>query len=111
MRRSGYLFIFLALSFVLSGVTYAQPSAAQAAAERYARELAGYVTTGDRVAYRKFVQENFGGEIANMPMDAHLGFMSSIHDRTRGTCQAVDEEVDEQPGSGNDRCPCGARDA
>ena len=84
MRRSGYLFIFLALSFVLSGVTYAQPSAAQAAAERYARELAGYVTTGDRVAYRKFVQENFGGEIANMPMDAHLGFMSSIHDRTRG---------------------------
>ena len=84
MRRSGYSFIFLALSFVLAGVTYAQPSAAQAAAERYARELTGFVTTGDRVAYKKFVQENFGGEIANMPMDTHLGFMSSIHDRTRG---------------------------
>ncbi len=84
MRRSSYLFIFLALSFVLSGVTYGQPSAAQAAAERYARELIGFVTTGDRAAYRKFVEENFGGDFAKVPMDAHLGFMSSIHDQTRG---------------------------
>lgn len=84
MRSSDYLFIFLALSFVLSGVTYAQPSAAQAAAERYARELAGFVTTGDRAAYRKFVEENFGGDFAKLPMDAHLGFMSSLHDQTRG---------------------------
>ena len=84
MRRSGYLFIFLALSFVLASVTHAQPSAAQAAAERYARELTGFVTTGDRAAYRKFVEENFGGDFAKVPMDAHLGFMSSIHDQTRG---------------------------
>ena len=84
MRFYKYLFVPLVLTFVLAGVTYAQPSAAQAAAERHARELIGFVTTGDRAAYRKFVQENFGGEIANMPMDTHLGFMSSMHDRTRG---------------------------
>ena len=84
MHRFRNLFSLLLLAFVLAGVTYAQPSAAQAAAERYAKELIGYVTAGDRAAYRKFVQENFGGDFANMPMDAHLGFMSSIHDRTRG---------------------------
>ena len=84
MRISGYLYIFLALAFVLPGVTYAQPSAAQAAAERYARELIAFSNSGDRAAYRKFAEANFGGEFATIPMDAHLGFMSSLHDQSRG---------------------------
>src|SRR5215213_2340150 len=69
---------------VLSFIAAAQPSAAQAAAERYARELVAYSNTGDRVAYRKFVEDNFSKGMLDRPMQQHLGFMSSMHDQTRG---------------------------
>ena len=69
---------------LFSLTTFAQPSASQAAAERYARELMGFVTTGDRVAYRKFVEASFSKGMLDRPMQQHLGFMSSMHDQTRG---------------------------
>lgn len=72
------------LAIVLSAATFAQPSASQAAAERYTRELIGFVTTGDRVAYRKFVESSFSKGMLDRPMQQHLGFMSSMHDQTRG---------------------------
>lgn len=72
------------LAIVLSAATFAQPSASQAAAERYTRELIGFVTTGDRVAYRKFVEANFSKGMLDRPMQQHLGFLSSMHDQTRG---------------------------
>jgi len=64
--------------------SFAQPSASQAAAERYARELTGFVTTGDRGAYRKFAEANFSKGMLDRPMQQHLGFLSSMHDQTRG---------------------------
>jgi CubicO group peptidase (beta-lactamase class C family) len=85
MRGYGRFFSFLALAFVLSGLVYAQPSASQAAAERYARELAGQLSSGDRAAYRKFAEANFAaGFLQQVPMQQHLGFYSSVRDRTRG---------------------------
>lgn len=69
---------------VFAIVGNAQPSASQSAAERYARELIGFVNTGDRVAYRKFVEANFAKGLLERPMQQHLGFMSSMHDQTRG---------------------------
>ena len=78
--------LFLAALYivVLSFTAVAQPSAAQAAAERYAREIVAYSNTGDRVAYRKFVEANFSKGMLERPMQQHLGFMSSMHDQTRG---------------------------
>jgi CubicO group peptidase (beta-lactamase class C family) len=68
----------------LSFIALAQPSAAQAAAERYAREIVSYSNSGDRAGYRKFVEANFSKQMLEMPMQQHLGFMSSMHDQTRG---------------------------
>ena len=69
---------------ILSVAVLAQPSASQAAAERYTRDLIGFVTTGDRVAYRKSVEANFSKGMLDRPMQQHLGFLSSMHDQTRG---------------------------
>ena len=74
---AGFLMIF-------SFVGYGQPSAAQATAERYARDIVSYSNSGDRVAYRKFVEANFSKGMLERPMQQHLGFISSMHDQTRG---------------------------
>jgi len=85
MRRFLYSFAVLVLVFVVCNVVYAQPSASQAAAERYAKELAGQLSSGDRAAYRKFAEANFAaGFLQQVPMQQHLGFYSSVRDRTRG---------------------------
>ena len=85
MRVYGRFFSFLALAFVLSGMVYGQPSASQAAAERYVKELAGHLSSGDRAAYRKFAEANFAASfLQQVPMQQHLGFYSSVRDRTRG---------------------------
>jgi CubicO group peptidase (beta-lactamase class C family) len=85
MRGFLYSFSILVLVFVVCSVTYAQPSASQAAAERYAKELAGQLSLGDRAAYRKFAEANFAaGFLQQVPMQQHLGFYSSVRDRTRG---------------------------
>jgi CubicO group peptidase (beta-lactamase class C family) len=78
-------FILFFISILFLGVAAnAQPSAAQAAAERYSREIAAFIQTGDRAAYRKFVQANFNDEMLKLPMDRHLYFVSTLHDQTRG---------------------------
>lgn len=84
--------ILLALVFGICGVAFGQPSAAQAAAVRYANEIAGYITLGNRVEYRKFVEENFSEAFLKVPMDAHLNFLSSEHDFSRGmTVEGIQE--------------------
>lgn len=72
------------LSLVFSGSIAAQPSAAQAAAERHARAIAGYLTSGNRADYAKFVEANFGAEMLKIPIQRHMNFISSLHDQTRG---------------------------
>ncbi|MGD9630089.1 MAG: serine hydrolase domain-containing protein [Pyrinomonadaceae bacterium] len=74
----------LVLVLVVTLAIFAQPSASQAAAEKYARDLIGFVTSGDRAGYQKFVEANFGKAMLDRPMQQHLGFMSSLHDQTRG---------------------------
>ena len=73
-----------ALLFVLSGQITAQPSAAQAAAVRHAHAIAGFVESGDRAEYAKFVEANFGAELMKMPMQRHLNFVSVLHDQSHG---------------------------
>ena len=76
---------FVCLSiFISSFAVLGQPSASQAAAERYARELINFTNTGDRAAYRRFVEANFSKGMLDQPMEQHLGFMSSMADQTRG---------------------------
>lgn len=62
----------------------AQPSASQAAAERYAREIIGFSNSGDRIGYQKFVEANFADEFLRVPMQQHLNFLSIQRDQTRG---------------------------
>lgn len=77
------LMVFGSVAFMsLTGT--AQPSAAQSAALKYAGEIAGFVTSGSRAEYKKFVEANFGGELLKMPMARHTGFMSVMHDQSRG---------------------------
>ncbi len=78
------VFGFVVLSFVLTGDISGQPSLAQAAAERHAKALAGFVEKGNRAEYAKYVEANFAGEMIKMPMERHLGFLSTLHDQTRG---------------------------
>ncbi len=77
-------FLFSLIISVFAIVGNAQPSTSQAAAEKYAREIINFSNTGDRVAYRKFVEANFDGDFLKIPMQQHLGFISSMHDQTRG---------------------------
>ena len=66
--------IFLVTLYVavLSFVAVAQPSAAQVTAERFAREIISYSNSGDRAAYRKFVEANFSKGMLERPMQQHL---------------------------------------
>lgn len=83
--RTGIKFLLLfVLLFVSAAAASAQPSAAQAAAVRYASEIAGFISSGDRSGYRKFAADNFGAEFMKVPMERHLGFISSMHDQSRG---------------------------
>jgi CubicO group peptidase (beta-lactamase class C family) len=84
MRSKYQVFGLLLTMFVLAGHVFAQPTASQAAAERHARALAGFVEKGDRAAYAKFVQDNFGPNMLNGPIQRHLDFLSILHDQNRG---------------------------
>lgn len=75
---------FVLLSFVLAGNVLAQPSAAQAAAEKHARAIAAFASSGNRAEYAKFVDANFGAQFMKVPMDRHLNFLSSLYDQNRG---------------------------
>ena len=59
-------------------------ASAQTPAEVRAREIAQLINTGDRAAIKKYVTETFGGQMAGMPMDAHLNFFLTEHDQSRG---------------------------
>ncbi|HVF46408.1 MAG TPA: serine hydrolase domain-containing protein [Pyrinomonadaceae bacterium] len=84
MKYIQKMLILSVLVAIASITAAAQPSAAQAAALKYAGEIAGYVTSGSRTDYKKFVEANFGGDFVKMPMARHTGFMSMMHDQSRG---------------------------
>jgi CubicO group peptidase (beta-lactamase class C family) len=69
------------LALLVLTVDARQPSPA----ERRARELAGLINSGDRAAARVYAQANYAPAfLSGHPMDAHLGFISQVHDFTRG---------------------------
>ncbi|MBK9153851.1 MAG: beta-lactamase family protein [Chloracidobacterium sp.] len=84
MCRSLTKLAFFILFTTLPVVAVAQPSSAQAAAERLARSLAGHITSGDQASFRKFVDENFEAGFRQRAMSAHFGFFNSMHDQSRG---------------------------
>lgn len=61
-----------------------QPAPADTPAVRRAQELIKFINSGDRAAARVFIKENYGPPFLDMPMEAHLGFISQLNDRTRG---------------------------
>lgn len=71
-------------AMVLLTIGYQAAWGQETPAETRARELARVIGTGDRAEARRYVTQNFGGEMARMPMEEHLNFFSWIHDLTRG---------------------------
>lgn len=53
-------------------------------AETRARELVRFINAGNRAEYQKYVESNFGGEMAKAPMEQHLSIFSSVYDNSRG---------------------------
>lgn len=76
-------FLAAIFCFILAGISLAQstPTPAQAAAEKHAREIVAFVATGDRQAYKKFVETNFSEGMLKLPMARHLDFVSAMHDQ------------------------------
>jgi hypothetical protein len=63
---------------VLSAVTSDHP------AVRRAHEVAGLIDTGDRAAARTYAEQHYAPDFLRIPMYVHLGFISHMHDQTRG---------------------------
>jgi CubicO group peptidase (beta-lactamase class C family) len=76
----------LLLGLCFGGLMAQQPqsTSSDSPAARRVRELAQLISTGDRAAARTYVKENYGPEFQKMPLEAHLNFISQVHDRTRG---------------------------
>src|SRR5215471_10151806 len=95
--------LLFALSLtLLSGLSASTSSAQQSQtpstnpdspAVRRAKELALVINAGKLAEARKFIQENYAPGFLDIPMDNHLRFIASLHDRTRGVeFQRVQEE-------------------
>jgi len=78
-----FFFIVSMGSLLLAGVGFGQATGTGAADKR-AREITAFITSGDRPAFKKYAETNFGGEFVKVPMDRHLNFLSSMHDQSRG---------------------------
>jgi CubicO group peptidase (beta-lactamase class C family) len=79
--------LFSKLLIVAGLVSAFAPMAAgqsESAAVRRAKEIAGILSSGDRAAVRRYVQENFAEAMLKRPIEQHLGFFSRVHDQTRG---------------------------
>ncbi|HEX9919125.1 MAG TPA: serine hydrolase domain-containing protein, partial [Pyrinomonadaceae bacterium] len=61
-----------------------QPAAPETPATRRVAELVKIINTPDAAATKRFIEENYGGELAGMPLGAHLNFIAQLRDRTRG---------------------------
>ncbi|HEY1403519.1 MAG TPA: hypothetical protein VGB05_05290, partial [Pyrinomonadaceae bacterium] len=77
------LLLFVCLSATVHA-QQAQPAAAETPATRRVAELIKIINTPDAAATKKFIEESYGSELAQMPMSAHLNFIAQMRDRTRG---------------------------
>jgi CubicO group peptidase (beta-lactamase class C family) len=53
-------------------------------AVRRAHELAYLISMGDRGAARSYAEQHYAADFLRIPMAVHLGFISFMHDQTRG---------------------------
>jgi CubicO group peptidase (beta-lactamase class C family) len=70
--------------FVCASVAAAQATQPEGPAERRAKEFVRLVDSGSRAELQKYAKENFAPSFLSIPMEQHLGFISSVHDSTRG---------------------------
>ncbi|HEX8457684.1 MAG TPA: serine hydrolase domain-containing protein [Pyrinomonadaceae bacterium] len=56
----------------------------QSPAVRRVRELVQVINSTDAAATKKFIQETYDSQFAQMPMSVHLNFIAQLRDRTRG---------------------------
>lgn len=81
MNALGHIKTLALLALLAFAVNAQQPSPA----EQRAKELANLINSGDRAAARAYAQANYSPAfLSGHPMDAHLGFISQVHDVTRG---------------------------
>jgi CubicO group peptidase (beta-lactamase class C family) len=80
----------LAALFV-SAASAGGPQAAQTSqdlrstpAGRRLSEVIELINSGDRAAAARYASENYGGQFRTIPMSQHQGFVSQVHDMTRG---------------------------
>jgi len=76
-------YIFIILAFILAAVI---PAAAQteSPAQKRAKEVVQLLSAGNRAEFKKYVEANFGGQMAQMPMERHLNFFSTVYESSRG---------------------------
>jgi len=60
------------------------PDAPETPATRRVGELVKIINSTDVPAMKKYIEENYGGGLAQMPLSAHLNFIAQVRDRTRG---------------------------
>jgi CubicO group peptidase (beta-lactamase class C family) len=72
------------ICLAFASLVTAQASQSENPAERRAREFARLIDSGNRAALREYAKENFAPSFLSIPMEQHLGFLSSVHDSTRG---------------------------
>ncbi|HYP02622.1 MAG TPA: serine hydrolase domain-containing protein, partial [Pyrinomonadaceae bacterium] len=85
--RAALLFVCLSSAVVAQAQAegqQSQPAATDTPAARRAAELVKIINTTDAAATKKFIEESYGGQLAGMPMNAHLNFIAQMRDRTRG---------------------------
>jgi CubicO group peptidase (beta-lactamase class C family) len=69
-------------------------SGGQSPAEQKARALIQVISSGNPGEIREFVKANYSDEFLKIPLDAHVGFILSRHDVTRGyDIQGVQEST------------------
>jgi CubicO group peptidase (beta-lactamase class C family) len=61
-----------------------QPAAPETPAARRVTELVKTINSADAAAVKRFAEASYGGEMAQIPMSAHLNFVARLRDRTRG---------------------------
>jgi CubicO group peptidase (beta-lactamase class C family) len=89
MKMLAHIASLALLLFCGSAQPATQQSQSQPASDtpavRRVRELIRFINSGDRAAARVYVKENYAPPfLERAPMEAHLGFISQLNDRTRG---------------------------
>ncbi len=78
--------LFSLLLFCTCTMSAQQPQSnpADSPALRRIHELIQFINTGNRTAAKEFIKDNYSPDFLKVPMNAHLEFISRLHDQTQG---------------------------